>query len=352
MSKLQEDLNAPKVEPSFELREGDGVPAVEAVNLTKRFGKRVSVDRLNLKIYPGELYALLGDNGAGKSTTINMLTTLLKPTEGKFFIGGYDGVRQSEKIKGLFGIVSQDVAVYHELTAYENLQFIADLYQLPKARAKQRIDYLLEASGLSERANDLVGDFSGGMQRKLSIANALLHEPQVIFMDEPTVGLDPTARRQFWSALRDLRQEGITILLTTHYLEEAEVLADRIGIIRLGQLVAEGTIDELRHRIQAIRNIEVRLLKSYEPAQIEAKLDRLGGLFSVRPAFQASHNVLVFVPPKDVSLSQSLHAVLNWLEREGLDFSTFSTSEPNLEEIFLALSHGASNDELANSEKL
>jgi len=327
-------------------------PAIEAVNLTKRFGERISVDHLNLRIFPGELYALLGDNGAGKTTTINMLTTLLKPTEGKFYICGLDGIAQSEKTKGMFGIVSQDVAIYSELTAYENLQFVADLYGLSKGKAARRIAYLLEAAGLCERANDLVLSFSGGMQRKLSIANALLHEPQVLFMDEPTVGLDPAARHQIWAALKVLRGEGVTILLTTHYLEEAEMLADRIGIIRLGKLVAEGSIEELRDRIQAIGNIVVRLAKNYDQAQIAPKLAHLKASFPNEPKFNASHNTITFMQPKEMNLASCLKIILSWLENEDLSFSACSTSEPDLEEVFFALSKSTAPAVLPDREHL
>jgi len=337
LTKLKEDLSGSETISSVTSTETRSKPSIEAVNLTKRFGERVSVDHLNLKIYPGELYALLGDNGAGKTTTINMLTTLLRPTEGRFYICGHDGVAQAEKTKGVFGIVSQDVAIYSELTAYENLQFIADLYGLSKEKAKARIAQLLDMSGLSDRANDLAGTFSGGMQRKLSIANALLHEPQVLFMDEPTVGLDPAARLQIWEVLMQLRGQGVAILLTTHYLEEAEILADRIGIIRLGKLVAEGTIEQLRDKIQAIRSVEVRLSRAYDANQISDKLAKLDPAFRSIPCYDALHSTLTFAQPKDMSLTRCLGLILAWLESEKLSFSKYSTNEPSLEEVFLAL---------------
>lgn len=317
---------------------GQPAPTIKAINLSKRFGDRVSVDSLNLSVYPAELYALLGDNGAGKTTTLNMLTTLIPPTEGEFYILGYSGARESEKIKGVFGIVSQDVAIYNELTAYENLQFLADLYNLPKAKAKSRIEFLLEQAGLKERANDIVGAYSGGMQRKLAIALALLHEPQVLFMDEPTVGLDPASRHQIWSLLTELRQHGVTILLTTHYLEEAEILADRIGIIREGKLIIEGTIDELRHKIQAIRSIVVRLSRRYEQSEIDLKLARLAAKFSAQARYDVLHNTLILAQPKDLQLPACLKTILAWLEDENIPFTKLATQEPSLEGIYLAVS--------------
>jgi ABC-2 type transport system ATP-binding protein len=318
---------------------GDGKTlAIKTVGLTKRFGERVSVDHLNLSVRMGELYSLLGDNGAGKTTTLNMLTTLLKPSEGEFYICGLNGSTQAEKIKGVFGIVSQDVAIYNELTAYENLQFLADLYGLPRKVARDRIKVLLEQAGLADRANDIVGTFSGGMQRKLTIAGALLHEPTVLFMDEPTVGLDPVSRRQIWSSLTELRRQGRTIFLTTHYLEEAEILSDRIGIIREGKLVAEGTISELRDKIQAIRKIVVRVGKRVEQSIIENKLKRLAIKFPDAVSYDSLHNTLAFDQPKDLPLLTCLQTILAELKDEDIPFSKFATVEPSLEQVFLAVS--------------
>jgi len=323
-------------------------PTIKAVNLTKVFGDRVCVDHLNFGVHAGELYALLGDNGAGKTTTINMLTTLLSPTEGEFYICGYHGIRDAEKTKGVFGVVSQDVAIYQELTAYENLAFVAQLYGIPRQQAAPRIEQLLSQAGLSERANDLAGEFSMGMQRKLSIATAILHEPRVLFMDEPTVGLDPASRRQIWASLKELRAHGVTILLTTHYLEEAELLADRIGIIRQGKLVAEGTIDELRLKIQGIRSIAIRLTDQLEPADLQSRIDRLLLRFPTQVSFDPLRNTISFAQPRDSQLANCLHVVLGWLEEEKIRFSKFATSEPNLEEVFLAVAAGKDERECSD----
>lgn len=337
MSHPQDNVSVEQANKSG-IAGGEEQLAIKTIGLTKRFGERVSVDHLNLAVRAGELYSLLGDNGAGKTTTLNMLTTLLKPTEGEFYICGLNGRTQSEKIKGVFGIVSQDVAIYNELTAYENLQFLADLYGLPGRFARQRIQLLLEQAGLADRANDIVGTFSGGMQRKLTIAGALLHEPTVLFMDEPTVGLDPVSRRQIWSSLTELRSQGKTIFLTTHYLEEAEILSDRIGIIREGKLVAEGTINELRDKIQAIRKIVVRVGKRVDQSVIETKLKRLAVRFPDAVTYDSLHNTLAFDQPKDLPLVTYLQAVLAELKGEEIPFSKFATVEPSLEQVFLAVS--------------
>jgi len=311
--------------------------AIQTFDLCKSFGDRQVVDHLNLKIYPGELYALLGDNGAGKTTTIGMLTTLLKPTSGTFSICGFDGRKQPEKAKGMFGIVSQDIAIYQELTAYENLKFIADLHGIKSGIANERIKDLLQRAGLADRAHDRAGVFSGGMQRKLTIAGALLHSPRVLFMDEPTVGLDPASRRQIWESLKEFRAMGVTILLTTHYLEEAELLADRIGVFREGRLVAEGTIEELRHQIRGIRGIAVRLTEWHDSERIEKMMAEIRTMFG-EANFDHLRNTINLSQPGDGELVNTLQRVLAWLSDNKISFSRFATSEPTLEEVFLAIS--------------
>jgi ABC-2 type transport system ATP-binding protein len=317
--------------PGGELSE----PTIETIDLTRIFGKRVCVDKLNFKVYPGELYALLGDNGAGKTTTINMLTTLLKPSSGTFKVCGFDGLKQPEKAKANFGIVSQDVAIYQELTAYENLKFIADLHGMPAETAQPQIRELLTRSALLDRMNDRAGEFSGGMQRKLTIAGALLHSPRVLFMDEPTVGLDPASRRQIWESLKEFKTMGVTVLLTTHYLEEAELLADRVGIIREGKLVAEGTIEELRRKIHGIRGVAVRLVEKPEGERIEFITREIRSRFGDVQFDQLRNTLTVSA---DGQPSESLKGILTWLAENDIAFSNFQTSEPTLEEVFLAIS--------------
>ena len=317
-------------------------PAIVARGLTRKFGQRVSVDNLNLQIYPGELYALLGDNGAGKTTTINMLTTLLEPSSGDFYICGYSGIKQCEKIKAYFGIVSQDISLYNELTCFENLKFLADLYGLPKKQIVARIDELLTGAGLEDRVNDRAGNLSGGMQRRLAIACALIKSPKVLFMDEPTVGLDPASRRQIWSTLKDLKNSGVAILLTTHYLEEAELLADRIGIIREGKLVAEGTVKELARKIHGMRGISIKLDGDLaaDSVDLKDKFDRLARSLKVTIKLDPLRNTIYVTQPEGAQLQSYLRAVFDWLSEEKIAFNKFATGEPNLEEVFLALAKG------------
>ncbi|MFA6211219.1 MAG: ABC transporter ATP-binding protein [Candidatus Obscuribacterales bacterium] len=320
--------------------------SVSARNLTKRFGQRLSVDNLNLNIYPGELYALLGDNGAGKTTTISMLTTLLPPSSGEFFICGFNGLTEAEKIKGCFGVVSQDLALYNELTPYENLRFLSDLYGLPKKVGEERIEKLLRRAGLVDRLNDRTENLSGGMMRRLAIACAMINEPKVLFMDEPTVGLDPAARRLIWATLKELKGAGVTILLTTHYLEEAELLADRIGIIRAGQLTVEGTVPELAKRIRGMRGISIRLVQelAVDSEQIASAIDLLRAKFDLEVRLDTLRNTIYLTQLAQDNVETYHKEVFDWLYHENIPFLRFATGEPNLEEVFLAVS----KDEVAS----
>jgi ABC-2 type transport system ATP-binding protein len=314
--------------------------SVSARNLTKRFGQRLSVDNLNLNIFPGELYALLGDNGAGKTTTISMLTTLLPPSSGEFFICGFNGLTEAEKIKGCFGVVSQDLAVYNELTPYENLKFLSDLYGLPKKVGEERIEKLLRRAGLVDRLNDRTENLSGGMMRRLAIACAMINEPKVLFMDEPTVGLDPAARRLIWATLKELKSAGVTILLTTHYLEEAELLADRIGIIRDGRLTIEGTVPELAQRIRGMRGISIRLVQecAVDSDRIATAIDLLKSKFDLEIRLDTLRNTIYLTQPTQDNDEHYHKEVFAWLYQENIPFLRFATGEPNLEEVFLAVS--------------
>jgi ABC-2 type transport system ATP-binding protein len=221
-------------------------PALSVQNVSKKFGKLLAVDDISFEVAHGELFALLGPNGAGKSTTIKMLTTLLQPTSGQLTLNGHNVVKDQAAARGSFGIVFQDPSVDTELTAYENMELHAVMYGVPKAIRQQRINELLKLVELAERQNSLVRTYSGGMKRRLEIARGLLHEPKVLFLDEPTLGLDAQTRNLLWEYVgRLVREKGMTVFFTTHYLEEAEANADRIAFIDHGKLVAMGTSKEL-----------------------------------------------------------------------------------------------------------
>jgi ABC-2 type transport system ATP-binding protein len=212
---------------------------IETNHLGKDYQDLVALDDLSLRIPAGEIFGLLGPNGAGKTTTIKILTTLARPSRGTARIHGFDVVRQPMEVKKLIGVCPQEINLDRELTAYENLWIYGKLHRMSDLPA--RIHELLEFGNLEKRAHTLVRDFSGGMQRRLLILRALVSRPQVLFLDEPTVGLDPQVRRQLWNLIQELKLEGITIILTTHYIEEAEMLCDRVGILNRGRLIALNT---------------------------------------------------------------------------------------------------------------
>jgi ABC-2 type transport system ATP-binding protein len=221
--------------------------SIEVEHLTKSFGSVVAVNDISFSVAEGEIFAFLGPNGAGKSTTIKMLTTLLQPTSGTIRINGHDPVKEPDAVRRSFGIVFQDPAVDDELTAWENMEFHGVLYGVPKAERRARIDDLLAFVELSDRKDNLVKEFSGGMRRRLEIARGLLHTPRIIFLDEPTLGLDPQTRNHMWSYLQALnKSDRTTVFFTTHYMEEAERVAERIAVIDHGEIIASGTAAALR----------------------------------------------------------------------------------------------------------
>lgn len=223
------------------------MPGVISVNnLVQKFGKLTAVDGVSFDVKSGEIFAFLGPNGAGKTTTIKVLTTLLKPTSGEISICGHSVVTEQDAVRHCFGIVFQDPSLDDELTAYENMYFHAVMYRLPKEGRRERIESLLRFVDLWERRKDLVKRFSGGMKRRLEIARGLLHEPKVLFLDEPTLGLDPQTRNSIWERVRDMNQKrGTTVFFTTHYMEEAQRVADRIAVIDHGKIVSQGTVADL-----------------------------------------------------------------------------------------------------------
>lgn len=224
-------------------------PIIEVKNLTKKFGDFVAVDDISFSVQKGERFAFLGPNGAGKSTTIKMLTTLLHPTSGAINVSGNDPVKNADAVRHSFGIVFQDPSLDDELTAAENMEFHGVLYDVPRNLRRERTEELLKFVDLYDRKDSLVKEFSGGMKRRLEIARGLLHHPKIIFLDEPTLGLDPQTRNHMWQYLEKLnKEEGITVFFTTHYMEEADKIAERIAIIDHGKIVAMGTGEELKQQ--------------------------------------------------------------------------------------------------------
>lgn len=220
---------------------------IEVKNLVKKYGDFTAVDDISFNIKSGEIFAFLGPNGAGKSTTIKMLTTLLNPTGGSIHLNGFNPHSHADQVRHSFGIVFQDPSLDDELTAWENMEFHGVLYGVEKKLRRKRIDELLKFVELDDRRNNLVKEFSGGMKRRLEIARGLLHHPKIMFLDEPTLGLDPQTRNHMWNYLKELNKtEGITVFFTTHYMEEADKIAQRIAIIDHGKIIATGTSAELK----------------------------------------------------------------------------------------------------------
>jgi ABC-2 type transport system ATP-binding protein len=243
MSDLQTEVLAKQ--------EGEARTLLETQSLTRRFGALTAVDDLSVSIKSGEMFGLVGPNGAGKTTVIKMLTTLLPPTSGNAWVAGYDIVKHASSVRRIIGYVPQLVSADGALTGYENLLIFAKLYAIPRAERKQRIRDSLEFMSLAEVSDKLVRNYSGGMIRRLEVAQSMLHRPKVLFLDEPTVGLDPIARKAVWEHIKRLRTDlGTTFLLTTHYMEEADHLCDRVAIMHLGKVAAIGTPAELKASIR------------------------------------------------------------------------------------------------------
>jgi ABC-2 type transport system ATP-binding protein len=251
---------------------------IEVKNLTKKFKDFTAVENISFIVPRGAIFAFLGPNGAGKTTTIKMLTTLLNPTAGRITLNGYDPAKDRHEARHSFGIVFQDQSLDDELTAWENMEFHGVLYEMPKKLRRQRIDELLKFVELDERRKDLVKTFSGGMKRRLEIARGLLHHPKILFLDEPTLGLDPQTRNHIWSYIVNLnKKEGITVFFTTHYMEEADRVATAVTIIDHGKIISQGTPAELKAKTKT-NNVEdafIELTGHELRAQAASALDNM-----------------------------------------------------------------------------
>ena len=297
--------------------------AVQTFKLTKEFDGLVAVNGVDLEIKKGELFSLLGPNGAGKTTAIRMLCCLLKPTKGSASILGYDVVKTPFAVKRLIGVSPQDTILSERLNCWENLALIARVHGLSSSQVKRRSTELLETMGLMERAKDQVRKFSGGMKRRLSIAMALVSDPQVLFLDEPTLGLDPQARRAIWEHIAGLKGKK-TILLTTHYMEEADSLSDRIGIIDEGRVVALGTSQELKKNLFGMRNMVVSTesLTAEVIADLHNKYSRVA---VTKGQLKISH--------KDLDFKE----IVNHLHSRGVTIYSAVLEQPTLEDVFIQI---------------
>jgi len=302
--------------------------AVEAKGLVKVFGNNRAVDGVDLKVPTGSIYAVLGPNGAGKSTTINMLATLLRPDGGDAKIFGHDIVHEAQVVRQLIGVTGQDASVDEALSATENLVIFGKLLGLSHREAKKKAAELLEEFSLTEAAKRPLSKFSGGMRRRLDLAASLIAQPPLIFLDEPTTGLDPRTRNQMWDTIRRLVDGGSTILLTTQYLDEADQLADRIAVIDHGKVVAEGTADELK------ANIGTATLQLHLSAEGTVKKANkiVGDILDAKPT--NPEPTLIAAPMAD---PEKITDVLMALRKENIHLSEMSVQKPTLDEVFLTI---------------
>jgi ABC-2 type transport system ATP-binding protein len=302
--------------------------SIEAEGLVRQFKKLRAVDGIDLRVDPGEIYGFLGPNGAGKSTTVHMLTTLLPPTAGTARVAGYDVVKEGPQVRKVIGAALQEAALDPFLTGREHLRLQMAMHGITGVEGQRRSDELLARVGLTEAADRKVKTYSGGMKRRLDLALALVHRPRILFLDEPTTGLDIQSRTALWQEVGRLaREEGVTIFLTTQYLEEADLLADRVGIIDHGRLVAEGTPDQLKAEISA-STVEAVPADPEQRGSVAAVLERFG---EQTTAFGRG-SIAVQLTSADGNISEIVRA----LDAEGVRVAHLQIHEPTLDDVFLA----------------
>ncbi|MGV9819507.1 ATP-binding cassette domain-containing protein [Nocardia xishanensis] len=307
--------------------------AIAASGLRKAYGDKVVLDGIDLDVPAGTIFSLLGPNGAGKTTTVNVLSTLTKADGGSVRVAGHDVATEAKAVRAAIGVTGQFAAVDELLTGQENLQLMVDLNGVSAEDGKRTVTELLERFDLAEAAKKPASTYSGGMRRKLDLAMTLVGNPRIIFLDEPTTGLDPRSRRTMWSIIRDLVAGGVTIFLTTQYLEEADQLADRIAVLDQGRLVAQGTPDELKRQIPGT-HVRLRFTDV-------AQLDAATRLFSDSTP---DHEALALRVPSDGG-TKSLRALLDRLDEYSLSAEEFSVHTPDLDDVFLALTGHATEVE-------
>lgn len=308
---------------------------VETHNLTKVFNGRKAVDRLNLTIEEGEIFGLLGPNGAGKTTTIAMLSTILAPTGGTAIISGYDIRRKPKDVRRTIGVVPQDVALYDDLTAVENLAYFGKLYGVDGKLLRRQINKLLKLVRLKDRANDRVKSFSSGMKDRLNLAVSLIHEPRLLFLDEPTTGLDPQARLAVWKMIKKLQADGVSILLTTHYMEEADYLCNRVGIMNSGRIITLDSPATLKRSIGKLEVIEVKATRI--PKALLARLRKLRG---VKEVVQTPKGLRLLTPTADAIIGQ----VVSSITSKKVRIDSLNVVQPTLEDVFIKLTGKALRD--------
>lgn len=299
---------------------------IETKNLTKKFKDLVAVDNLNISIKEGEIFGLLGPNGAGKTTTVSMLTTLLIPSSGTAKVNGFDIEKNPKKVRESIGLVFQDTIIDKDLTGYDNLDLYSRLYKIPKNERKNRIKKLAKLVQLEDRLKEIVETYSGGMKRQLEIIRGLLHYPKVLFLDEPTLGLDPKARRDIWNYIKEMNKEkGTTIFLTTHYMEEADELCDRIAIMNKGKIVVIGTPQKLKDSLGG-DIIEVKINKS-----ANGLIEKLKKVKFIKDAKATNKTLKITLEHGETKIED----VIQTIKKQGYNISSIELHKPTLEDVFL-----------------
>ena len=303
--------------------------AIEACGLVKRYGDTTALDGLDLQVAPGQVLALLGPNGAGKSTVVRVLATLLRPDSGSAKVCGLDVVKDAHRVRQLIGLTGQSVSVDQDLTGHQNLRMVGRLLGLSRSGARQRADELLDQGGLTSAGDRPVKTYSGGMRRRLDLAAGLVHRPPVVFLDEPTTGLDPARRAETWEVVRATAAQGSTVLLTTQYLEEADQLADDIVVVDAGRVVAQGPPDTLKRQLGR-QTLDLRLADHQRSA---AAADLLEPLLGARPVVDTGSGRMT----APVLNGQAVPAVVRSLDDAGIEVVELSLRLPSLDDVFLSI---------------
>ena len=300
--------------------------AVTVENLEKKFGQFQAVNKVSFQVKRGEIFGFLGPNGAGKSTTMRMLCGIITPTAGKASVIGYDVFRQAEQIKAHIGYMSQKFSLYEDLTVEENIDFYSGIYQIPQADKRDRKEWVIKMAGLNEHRSSLTSVLAGGWRQRLALGCALLHKPPVIFLDEPTSGVDPISRRNFWDLIYQLAGEGVTVFVTTHYMDEAEY-CDRLAMIYRGELVAIGTPDELKERYM---NADILNLECSDPF---AALQAVNGIPEVKEAALFGRGLHLAVEEAQAAVPVIMAA----LNRRDIAYTKLEKIKPSLEDVFVSV---------------
>jgi ABC-2 type transport system ATP-binding protein len=310
---------------------------LEVKQLGKKYGDFTAVNSISFDVRDGEIFSLLGPNGAGKTTTISMLSTLYAPTHGDASVGGHSVTKEPMAVRNLIGVVPQELALYDDLTAFENLVFWGQMYGLSGKELKSRITEVLEQIGLSDKAKNRVKTYSGGMKRRVNIGVGLLHKPRLLFMDEPTVGIDPQSRRAILDTVKTLNEQGMTVLYTTHYMEEAEELSDRVGIIDHGELIALGTQEELNRKVGENDTLILHIDEHQNGQELAESARKIPGVLK---ADVTDHTVAVIAPEAE----QIMAPFITMANDLGIKIRSVDIKEPNLEAVFLNLTGRALRD--------